>query len=281
MANIALRRPPSADARSTGMAMALGAHGLLFLALAIGVSWRTSDPTPISAELWSAVPQIAAPAPPPPPAQRAEPKPVVKPAPPPAPPKAEPREADIAVEKKPVPKPKPEPPKAEEKPKEKVPEKPDPKLEQQKALEEKRKLEDARKKAEQEESAAQARIEKQREENLRRMTAQAGGPSSDTPDSGSAAKSAGPSADYAGRVRARVLPNITYTEPITGSKVAEVEVRVAPDGRILSRRLVKPSGVPDWDEAVLRAIDKTEQFPRDRDGTVPSSMIIKFDSQQR
>ena len=31
-----------------------------------------------------------------------------------------------------------------------------------------------------------------------------------------------------------------------------------------------------WDDAVLRAIDKTEVLPRDVDGRVPSSMTIDF-----
>ena len=36
-------------------------HGLLVLALALSVRWRTSEPEGLSAELWAAVPQVAAP----------------------------------------------------------------------------------------------------------------------------------------------------------------------------------------------------------------------------
>ena len=50
----------------------------------------------------------------------------------------------------------------------------------------------------------------------------------------------------------------------------------APDGTILSRRLVKPSGNAAWDEAVLRAIDRTETLPKDDNGRVPSSIVIGF-----
>ncbi|MEO5772384.1 MAG: energy transducer TonB, partial [Burkholderiaceae bacterium] len=56
----------------------------------------------------------------------------------------------------------------------------------------------------------------------------------------------------------------------------EVEVRAAPDGTIIGRRLVKPSGDKAWDDAVLRAIDRTEILPRDTDGRVPASMTIGF-----
>ena len=57
---------------------------------------------------------------------------------------------------------------------------------------------------------------------------------------------------------------------------AEVEVRAAPDGTIVGRRLVKPSGNAIWDDAVLRAIDRTEALPRDVDGRVPSPMTLIF-----
>jgi colicin import membrane protein len=59
-----------------------------------------------------------------------------------------------------------------------------------------------------------------------------------------------------------------------GNPVAEVEVRTAADGTILSSKIIKSSGVTSWDDAVLRAIEKTEVLPRDLDGRVPSPMII-------
>jgi len=93
---------------------------------------------------------------------------------------------------------------------------------------------------------------------------------------GSAEKSSGPSASYAGKIVARIRPNIVLTEVVSGNPAAEVEVHIAPDGSVLSRRLVKTSGYSAWDEAVLRAIDKTDKIPRDNDGTVPSLMILSF-----
>ena len=53
-------------------------------------------------------------------------------------------------------------------------------------------------------------------------------------------------------------------------------MQLAPDGRIMSSRIVKGSGVPEWDSAVLRAIERTEVLPRDEDGKVPSALIIEY-----
>ena len=123
-----------------------------------------------------------------------------------------------------------------------------------------------------------AREEEQRAElrrkNLERMMAQAGsgGPSSN----GTAQRTSGPSAGYAGRIKARIKPNIVFTETPSTNPVAEVEVRLAPDGSIVSQRLAKSSGLPDWDQAVLRAIERTQVLPRDVDGTVPGTMVIAF-----
>ena len=76
------------------------------------------------------------------------------------------------------------------------------------------------------------------------------------------------------------FPDATGDAPtadeMAGNPVASVEVKVAPDGTIVGRRLTRSSGVPAWDEAVLRAIDKTEVLPRDVDGRVPPSMLIDF-----
>ena len=111
------------------------------------------------------------------------------------------------------------------------------------------------------------------------MMAQAG--ASDDPSStGSAARTSGPSAGYAGRIKARIKPNIVLTGNVAGNPLATVEVRLAPDGTIVSRRLTRSSGSPVWDETVLRAIDKTEVLPRDLDGRVPSSMSIDFRPQE-
>ena len=85
-----------------------------------------------------------------------------------------------------------------------------------------------------------------------------------------------PSASYAGRLVARIKPNITFTDEVVGNPKAEVEVRTSSDGTILGRRLLSSSGNNAWDSAVLKAIDKTAVLPRDTNGSVPSTIHISF-----
>lgn len=89
-------------------------------------------------------------------------------------------------------------------------------------------------------------------------------------------KSSGPSASYANRLIGRIKPNITYPVDIAGNPRVEVEVRVAPDGTITSRRILESSGYKAWDDAMLSAIDKTEIFPKDTDGRVPPIVVFGF-----
>lgn len=255
-------RPRAPDRMGSGFALAIGAHLLLLVALGLGVSWRASEPVGIEAELWAAVPQVAAPKavepePEPPPKPVEPPKPVVEP------PKPVQREADIATEKAR----KERERKAREEEKER-----EQKAQREKEAQERKELE--KKKAEQE-KAQQERLEAERKKNLDRMMGQLGG--TGAPNStGTAAQSAGPSAGYAGRIVARVKPNIVFTDPIAGDPVAVVEVKVAPDGTIIGRRVTKASGQKEWDDAVLRAIDRTEVLPRDVDGRVPPTIEIRF-----
>ncbi|MGA0612985.1 TonB C-terminal domain-containing protein [Caldimonas sp. KR1-144] len=264
-------RPRKADALSKGGIFAIVAHAGLIVALALGVSWRSSEPEGVEAELWSAVPQIAAaPATPPPEPPKPEPvKPVPEPPvvkPPPAPERAE---ADIAREKQKREQKEREQREADEKQK---------KLEAQKKTEEQQKRDEAeRKKKEEAEQRKkqEALAAKARQDQLARVMGQAGATGAEN-STGTAMQSSGPSASYAGRIKARVKPNVTFTDEVAGNPLASVEVRCAPDGTIVGRRLVRSSGVPAWDDAVLRAIDKTEVLPRDVDGRVPSPMVLDF-----
>ena len=148
--------------------------------------------------------------------------------------------------------------------------------EAQKALEDKKKaaLDSKRKEAALAQQEAK-KLELMRQENLKRMSGLAGatGASNAT---GTAQRASGPSASYAGRIIAIIRPNIVFTDDIAGNPTAEVEVKAAPNGSIISRRLLKSSGVKSWDDAVIKAIDKTEALPRDVDGRVPADLIISF-----
>lgn len=296
--------PPPPPGRARALALAILAHVLLMLALTWGITWnRESQDMSVEAELWASVPQEAAPrtaqpepAPPvvqaPPLPPPAPPEPKVEAPPPPAPAK----EPDIALER--------------EKRREEEAERRRAELEERKKLEarkrqeelerEKKLAEARRKKEEQEkrelaerkaaaekkkqEELAQAKAKEQQEAKLRetirqqqieRMRNLASGTGGENAK-GTAARSAGPSDSYAGRIRARVKPNIVFTDDIAGNPTAEIEVRMAPDGTITSKRVVKSSGVSSWDAAVLRALDKTEVLPRDIDGRVHSPLIIEF-----
>lgn len=261
-------RPRRPGGMGRGAMFALVVHAGLILALAIGVSWRSSEPAGVTAELWAAVPEVAAPAAV---APVAPPQPVVpKPAPKvePPPPKPEVNEAEIALEKAKV-----EKARREQEAREKAEEQ---KRERERVEKlEREKAEKQAKAKERAETAAAERVAKLRDENLKRMQGLAG--ATGAPQStGTAQRDAGPSANYAGRIVARVRPNIVLTDSVPATLRAEVEVRSAPDGTILSRRLVKPSGNATWDEAVLRAIDRTETLPKDDNGRVPSAIVIGF-----
>ena len=119
------------------------------------------------------------------------------------------------------------------------------------------------------------KLERMRSDNLQRMAGLAGATGAANA-TGSAQKSSGPSATYAGRVSASVKPNIVFTDDPADNPTALVEVRAAPDGTIVARKLIKTSGNKAWDEAVLRAIDKTMRLPRDVDGSVPPLLEINF-----
>lgn len=311
-----------------GIAFALVAHALLVVALSAGVHWRTSAPPAYEAELWSAVPQAAAPREVIPPAPEPEPvpKPVLKapaktapPAPAPAAQAQAERDAEIAIAKardkkkelelKRVAadaaeverkkalakdqalKEKLERDRLEKLQKRAVDDKREAQDKQDKLKEDKLKADklkadelkkDKLEKIKQEKAAddiREARLEGQRQENLRRiqgMAGASGGPSA----TGTALQSSGPTAGYGGRIKARIRPNIIYNDSPAGNPVAEVEVRAAPDGTIISRKLLKSSGDAEWDKAVLRAIDKTDTLPRDVDGRVPALLVISFQSRE-
>jgi colicin import membrane protein len=313
--------PPEQPGMGRAWVVAGVAHALLFLALGLATAWKTQPQTlQAEAELWSAVPQAAAPRlqeplpePLPEPVPETRPTPPAKPTPPPPPapdPAVELKDAQIALEKKKqeekkkeadklkaekikadkekaiqekaakekLDKAKAEKEKAEKEKADKA------KLEKEKLAKEKKAQEDKerekkkaaeKEKAEKAEKADAARADALRQENLKRMQGMAGASGGENA-TGTALKSSGPSATYAGRLVGRIKPNITYPGDMVGNPRAEVEVRVAPDGVIQSRRILQSSGNKAWDEAVLRAIDKTEVFPKDTDGRVPPVIVLGF-----
>lgn len=278
--------PQPLAGRGTGWMFALLAHALLVLALAVGLHWRVSTPVAFEAELWADVPRAAAPKAVEPvevPPVLAPTKPVARPVEtvqPAAP------DAKIAVEKARQEKVRQEQARQdkqrlaqarEDKERQrKAAEKASEKAAQAKLDEARRQTQETQRKAQE----AQAKTDAARDAQLKRIQGLAGGTGAPT-STGTAAQSAGPSPSYAGRIMARIKPNIVFTETITANPLAEVEIRVAPDGRIVGQKLVQSSGVPAWDDAVQRAIERTETLPRDADGRVPSSMLLAFRPRDR
>ena len=146
------------------------------------------------------------------------------------------------------------------------------KLEQQKAEQEKQKrLAEEKRKAE----ADAKHAEEFRKEQMRRIAGLAGATGGETA-TGKDKDNRGPSGSYGGKVAAKVKPNIVYPDAVSGNPRTEVEVRAAPDGTIVGTRILQSSGNKAWDDAVVRALQKTESLPRDVDGRVPSSLVIGF-----
>lgn len=291
--------PPPGTGRSLGLALLV--HLLLMVALTAGIQWNQDNSLSVEAELWAAVPMAVAPKlveaepPPPPPPPPPAPKEMVKPPPEPT----SNVDADIALAKRKkqleedkkkqevleAERLKKEQLKKEEEKKAKLKEKEQKEIKdkalKEKELKEKEKKEKERKEKELKDKEAKPspadtkKLEAMRQENMKRIAGMAGA-TGDENATGTAQRSAGPSDSYGGRIRGRIKPNITFTEDIASNAPAEVEVRCAPDGTIVGKKLIKSSGNAAWDNAVLKAIDKTEILPRDIDGRIHSPLVISF-----
>ncbi len=308
-------RVPPEPGRLRAFVLALLMHLLLLGFLWIGVSWQNITPVAVEAEIWSPTARTAAPPPPEPTPvpEPVKPEPV-KPEPvkPPPKPVAEPvkpkqPDPDIALEKekkrkeleKKLAEEKDEHKKAQEK-KELEKKELEKKELEKKALEQKRLAEEQEKKkqadeqkrkqheaaaeekkkqAEEqqrklEEQQAEQRRKKQRDDDMKRLQAQAGDGTS-----GDAERSSGPKVSKAyGQIIGRMIKEATIMPPLTeisGNPAVEYEIELLPDGSVRSVKLLHPSGVPAFDSAVRRAIDKAAPFPPDPEkGKVPSSLVI-------
>ncbi|HMN93020.1 MAG TPA: energy transducer TonB [Hydrogenophaga sp.] len=275
-------KPPAPGHWSVPLTLAVLVHGALIVALAWGVNWnKESAPVAFEAELWSALPREAAPrAVQPPPHPPAPPAP--RPAPPPPPPAPAPpvsREPDIATQQARQQAQETQHTREEEARRQEAQRRAAAeRAEAERRRQEQQRQERTRQERERQEAERRAAAEAQatqqaRDDQIRRMMGQAGATGAPHAQ-GTAERASGPSAGYASRVAARIRPNIVYTEDFPASLATEVEVRAAPDGTIMSRRVLRTSGNAAWDDAALRAIDRTGSLPRDTDGRVPSPLVI-------
>ncbi len=257
---------PKESKTKQSLILALFVHLALIAFLWIGVSWQTNEGASAQAEVWDikvseAAPRAAVPEPEPVVEAKAEePKPQVK-EPEPVEAKAE-AKPDIALaeEKK----------RKEEKRKE----------EAKRKEEEAKKKEDAKKKEAEDAKKKELKRADQKKadaimaDEAKRLAAKSG-----TGGSGTSAYSTGSTrADtgYTQKVSAKIKSNAVFNVPdnLSGNPPVEYDVELLPDGSIKSIKKRKSSGVPGFDEAVLRAIEKSAPYPPNNTGKVPSRFEI-------
>lgn len=262
--------PPRDERWPRPLSLAIAAHVLLVAALTWGVAWRHQGQiAAVSAELWATMPEIAAPPPPVvtrPVQAETPPSPVETP-----PPDQAAQDATIATQKR----------EAEARERKLREEQQRQEQLRQKRLEDERKARELAEQKKREDAArraaekkAEAQIAAERDKLMERIMKQAGNGSSTS--LGQQTRNAGSttSGGWGAKVRGAILPNIVYTDSVAGNPEAVVEVRLLPDGTIIGRKLLKASGVPSWDEAVLRAVDRTGRLPRDENGRVEPTINL-------
>ena len=249
---------------------AFGMHLLLLAFLTVGLNWKSRTPAGLEAEIWDNVPVIRSVS------QVVEQK------------MAADEKADIAMKKKKEtekPEPKKELAKETKKvePKEskklKAEEEKQAKLKEAKLQEDKKKAQDkAKSEAERKEALAQ---DKARSEQMARLRSVAGKEGAAGGRGGVVGDGVGgggnAQAGYADKVRKKILPLIIFNPSlVAGNPSTEVAVELAPDGTIISRKVLKSSGDAGWDRAVLKAIDDAQTLPKDDDGKVPKQVRLNF-----
>lgn len=254
---------PRESKTTQSLVLALFVHAALVAFLWIGVSWQTEGGSSAEAEVWDikvseAAPEAKVPVP------EAEvvqeetqqelPKPVEQPQ------ASSETPPDIAL-------------KAEEKKKE----------EKQKEAAKRQEEAQARQKAETKKKEArekQLKLADQKKadailaEEARRLAAK-----SETGGSGTSAYSTGSvgaDAGYIRKVSAEIKSNTLFNVPpgLNGNPPVEYDVELLPDGSIKAMKKRKSSGVPGFDEAVRRAIEKSAPFPPNQAGKVPSRFEV-------
>lgn len=269
--DFAFKRPQPGKWQSA--ALAAGMHLLLALFLYYSVSWQTSQPAAVQVELVGSLPPIEAPVrPPPPPPEplvEKQPEPVVEPPPPPPP------KPDIAIKEPPKPKTPPKvEPKPEPKPVEKKPEpKPEPKVE--KKPEPKPVPPDNRREIEQQEKLFKESLARESADQMRRQAAQEADLMAKLAADGARSKAR---ETWAGRISAKVKPNVVVPPGASGNPEAVVAISLLPDGSVVGEpRLRQSTGNAALDAAILRAIVKSSPLPKPEDPAVfERNLELKF-----
>ncbi|CAH2806860.1 MAG: TolA protein [uncultured Paraburkholderia sp.] len=78
---------------------------------------------------------------------------------------------------------------------------------------------------------------------------------------------------YSDKVRRAVRPNISWGGETSGLETV-VSVRCSPTGTLLGASISRSSGNAAWDDAALRAVQRTDPMPQDINGKTPTSFLI-------
>ncbi len=95
---------------------------------------------------------------------------------------------------------------------------------------------------------------------------------------GTAARSEGGKVDssWAARVKAKIKSLTRFAVSSENNDPVEYDVRLLPDGSVAGMRKIRSSGIPEFDEAVRRAIELAAPYPPDNSGRVPPDMPIIY-----
>ncbi len=281
---------PPEPSRFPAILLALMVHGVLLGFLWFGINWQNTEPVAVEAEVWDMDIKQAAMPPEPEPPRPIPPRPEPTPQPAPPPPKpveqaVTPKTPDIALERL-------KEKKLQEKrlADEKLEQKREKAIADQKAKElaEKKEKADAvakeladkkaKDKADKLAKAAaaaaeQKRIDALREKEMLRITGAAGG-------SGSAVKSTAPRIDtgYVAAITGKIKRSTSYVGDtgVPGNPRAVFKIEQLPTGEIISVRMVKSSGIPAFDDAVERGINNSSPLPKKKDGTVERTLEVSI-----
>ncbi|CAE6694023.1 cell envelope integrity protein TolA [Paraburkholderia haematera] len=128
-------------------------------------------------------------------------------------------------------------------------------------------------------AAAQAKkLDVERRARLAQMQGSAGGEGSSgnglaKSGTGSGSGGTATSPGYADKVRRVVRPNISWGGETEGLETV-ISVRCSPTGTLLDAQIARSSGNSAWDDAALRAVQRSNPMPQDIDGKTPTSFKI-------
>lgn len=212
--------------------LALAVHVLFFGLLYFGFSWHTQPPEGMVVDLWSDIPD----------AKTGTAKTVERPAPKPAVPKPVETPKPMVEQPKPLAQPKPKP---------------------EIALKEKKKQPEKPKPVEQREPKPVSKVDTRAEQQAAaQQQAEAAAEAAQAAARGKVIN------EFIGRIRAKIRSNIVMPPDVPDDALAIFDVTLLPDGSVMFTKLKKSSGNDAYDNAVERAIKKSDPLPLPPDVTL-------------